>query len=201
MTKYVLVVLLVLATAIAGFGQTQNKARAEAYYHFSKARLLDDQGQASQAIDEYKKALELDPNNSLIYSEMAESYLRNNRLREAVDTAQKAVQADRDNVEAHKLLTTVYLQIIGKANAQQPPSVETINSAIHEFEEIIRIDPTERQSFLMLGRLYQIKGDRDRAADIYRKFLGIEPGSEEGVTALAKLQMDAGNTKEAVELL
>ena len=60
MTKYVLVVLLVLATAIAGFGQTQNKARAEAYYHFSKARLLDDQGQASQAIDEFKRALELD---------------------------------------------------------------------------------------------------------------------------------------------
>src|SRR5438309_4346170 len=206
MNKYLLVFVLAvgfLTTGLAntGFAQTKADSRLEAYYHFSKARLLDDQGQPSQAIDEYKKALELDPNNSLIYSEMAESYLRNNRLREAVDTAQKAVQADRDNVEAHKLLTTVYLQIIGKANAQQPPSVETINSAIHEFEEIIRIDPTERQSFLMLGRLYQIKGDRDKATEIYKTFLGIEPGSEEGVTALAKLHMDAGNSKEAVELL
>src|SRR5205809_294188 len=53
----------------------------------------------------------------------------------------------------------------------------------------------------MLGRLYQIKGERDKAADIYKKFLGVEPGSEEGVTALAKLHMDAGNYKEAVELL
>src|SRR5580765_3102398 len=120
MTKYLLVLLLVFATAISGFAQTTNK-RAEAYYHFSKARLLDDQGQSSQAIEEYQKALQDDPNNSLIYSEMAASYLRNNRLREAVDTAQKAIEADRDNIEGHKLLTTVYLQVIGRANAQQPP--------------------------------------------------------------------------------
>ena len=158
MTKHLLVLVLALAFATSGFAQAKADSRTEAYYHFSKARLLDDQGEPGQAIDEFKKALELDPNNSEILSEMAESYLRNNRLREAVETAQKAIQVDRDNVEAHKLLTTVYLQVIGRANAQQPPSVETINNAIHEFEEIIRIDPTERQSFLMLGRLYQIKG-------------------------------------------
>src|SRR5438876_1083651 len=193
--------LLTTGLATTGFAQAKVPSRTEAYYHFSKARMLDDQGQAAQAIEEYKKALALDPNNSLILSEMAESYLRNNRLREAVDVAQKAIQADRDNIEAHKILSTVYLQVIGRANAQQPPSTETINNAIREFEEIIRIDPTERQSFLMLGRLYQIKGERDKAADIYKKFLGVEPGSEEGVTALAKLHMDAGNYKEAVELL
>ncbi len=201
MTKYLPALLLVLGTAISGFAQSPNKARADAYYHFSRARLLDDQGQASQAIDEYKKALELDPNNSLIYSEMAESYLRNNRLREANDTATKAISIDRDNVEAHKLLTTIYLQIIGRANAQNPPSADTVNAAIREFEEIIRIDPTERNSFLMLGRLYQIKGDRDKATEIFKKFLGIEPGSEEGATSLAKLYMDAGSFKEAADLL
>jgi tetratricopeptide (TPR) repeat protein len=201
MKKYLLVLALALAFATTGFTQAKTDARSEAYYHFSKGRLLDDQGQPGQAIDEFKKALELDPNNSLILSEMAESYLRNNRVRDAVESAQKSIQADRDNIEAHKLLTTVFLQIIGRATAQQPPSAETINSAIHEFEEIIRIDPTERQSFLMLGRLYQIKGDRDKATEIYKQFLGVEPGSEEGVTALAKLHMDAGNYKEAIDLL
>src|SRR5215468_5368042 len=201
MTKYSFVLLLVLATAVTGSAQGQTNTRAESYYHFSRARMLDEQGQASQAIDEFKKALELDGNNSLIYSEMAQSYLRNNRLREATDTATKAISIDPDNIEAHKLLTTIYLQVISRGTAQQPPSAETINSAIHEFEEIIRIDPTERQSFLMLGRLYQIKGDRDKATEIYKKFLGVEPGSEDGVTALAKLHMEAGNYKEAVDLL
>jgi tetratricopeptide (TPR) repeat protein len=193
--------LLVPAIAVTSLAQGQTNVRAQAYYHFSKGRLLDDQGQTNQAIDEYKKALELDPNNSLIYSEMAETYLRNNKQREAIDNATKAIQIDRDNIEAHKLLSSVYLQIIGRANAQQPPTVDTINNAIHEFEEIVRIDPTEQQSLVMLARLYSIKGDRDKAAGIYKQILGREPGSEEAVTALAKLQMDAGNYKEAADLL
>src|SRR5215831_8793860 len=201
MNKLLFGLMLVPALTVPALAQGQTNARAQAYYHFSRGRLLDDQGQPSQAIEEYKKALELDPNNSLIYSEMAESYLRNNRAREAVEAANKAVQLDRDNIEAHKLLSSIYLQTISRANAQQPPSVETINNAIHEFEEILRIDPTERQSFLMLGRLYQIKGDRDKATQIYKELLGVEPGSEEGVTALAKLHMDAGNYKEAADLL
>src|SRR5262249_21428992 len=132
MNNHSLVLVVALAFATTGLAQVKTDTRTEAYYHFSKARLLDDQGQSSQAIEEYKKALELDSNNSLIYSEMAESYLRNNRMREAVETAEKAVQVDRDNIEAHKLLSSVYLQIIGRANNQQPPSADTINKAIHE---------------------------------------------------------------------
>jgi tetratricopeptide (TPR) repeat protein len=201
MTKPLFVSLLVLATAIAGVAQGQSNARSEAYYHFSKARLLDDEGQATRAIDEYKKALELDPNNALIYSEMAQSYARNNRISESIEAAGKAIAIDRDDIEAHKLLSTIYLQAITRATAQQPPSVDTINKAIHEFEEIVRIDSTERTSIVTLGRLYQIKGDRDKATEIFKKLLVVEPGSEEGATALAKLHMEAGNFKEAVSLL
>src|SRR5438105_4197716 len=108
MNKYLLVLLLVPAFAIGSFAQGQTNARAQAYYHFSKARLLDDQGQANQAIDEYKKALELEPKNSLIYSEMAESYARNNKIKEATDNATRAIQLDKDNIDAHRLLTTIY---------------------------------------------------------------------------------------------
>jgi tetratricopeptide (TPR) repeat protein len=201
MTKRLTVVPFLLAFAAAGFAQTPTSAKGDAYYHFSKGRLLDDQGHASQAIDEYKKALEVDPNNSQIYSEMAGSFLKNNRVREAVDTANQAIKIDPNNIEAHRLLSGIYVQLIGRATPQQPPNTETINSAIHEFEEIVRIDPSEEQAFLMLGRLYQIKGDRNRAMTIYQTFLGLEPGSEEGVTALAKLQMDAGNNAEAIGLL
>jgi tetratricopeptide (TPR) repeat protein len=201
MTKRLLVVPFLLAFAAVGFAQTPTNAKGDAYYHFSKGRLLDDEGHAGQAIDEYKKALELDPNNSLIYSEMAESYLKNNRVREAVDTATQAIKTDPNNIEAHRLLSGIYIQLIGRATPQQPPNTETINNAIHEFEEIVRIDSSEQQAFLMLGRLYQIKGDRNRAMTIYQTFLGLEPGSEEGVTALAKLQLDAGNNAEAIGLL
>ena len=103
MNKFLFGLVLVPALAVTALAQGQTNAKAQAYYHFSKGRLLDDQGQAGQAIEEFKKALEIDPNNSLIYSEMAESYLRNNKLREAADTATKAISVDGDNIEAHIL--------------------------------------------------------------------------------------------------
>jgi tetratricopeptide (TPR) repeat protein len=158
--------------------------------------MLDEQGQWNQAIDEYKKALETDPDNSLIYSEIAETYWKHNRVREAVEAAEKAVQVDADNVEAHKLLSTVYTNMVGAAGSQQA-AAEAIDKAIHEFEEITRIDSSERQAFLMLGRLYQVKGEPAKAAEIYKRFLGVEPGSEDGILAMAELQIDTNNSQDA----
>ena len=203
MKKVSMVLLLMLAFTIPSFSQATKSNRTEAYFHFSKARMLAEQGQVNDAINEYKKALELDPNNSLIYSEMAETYLRaqSPRIREAVDAAEKAIKADADNVDAHKILASVYTSMISDSSANAPIAEETVNRAIHEFEEIVRIDSSDQNSYLMLGRLYQVKNDDKKAEEIYRKFLGMEPGSEEGVTSLARLHIDAGNNKEAVGLL
>ena len=49
--------LLTTGLATTGFAQAKVPSRTEAYYHFSKARMLDDGGKAAQAIEEYKKAL------------------------------------------------------------------------------------------------------------------------------------------------
>jgi tetratricopeptide (TPR) repeat protein len=199
---FLVVLLLLLSLGGSAFGQSQaDSTRAQAYFHFSQARLLDDQGQWEKAVEEYKQALALDPNNSLILSEMAETYLRHRMVREAVDAAVKAVQANRNNLEAHRLLSTIYINMLGTTNAQQPAPAEIIDKAVQEFEEIVRIDPAERQAYLMLGRLYQVRNQPARAADVYKTFLGLEPGSEEGVTSLAKLHIDAGNNQEAATLL
>src|SRR5436190_7901322 len=152
--------LVLLAFVSPAFAQTTNNRgaapqskRAEAYYHFSLARLLDDDGEWNKAVEEFKKALELDPNNSLIYSEMAEGYWRNQRAREAVENALKAVTLDPNNIDAHRLLKDIYMMQITRQG--QTPTRQNIEQAIHEWEEIVRIDPTDRQAFLMLGRLYQ----------------------------------------------
>jgi len=199
--KKVLLVLLVVALAVPLQTEAQSKTtRGEAYLHFAKARLAAEQGQFNDAINEYKKALELDSNNASIYAEMANTYLRAQRVREAVSAAQSAIKLDPNNIDAHKILASVYTSMLGDGSGQ-PISQDTINLAIHEFEEIGRIDSSETQSFLILGRLYQAKGDSKKAEEIYTKLLGNQPGSEEGVTALARLQMDAGNNKEAINLL
>ncbi len=182
--------------------QTQEESGvADAYYHFAKARSLDGSGQWEEAIEEYQKALELDPTNSVIYSEMATTYYRHRQVDEAIEYGQRAVRADEDNLDAHELLGSIYTNMLSNAGAGGTVAPEMIDRAIEEFEQIVRIDPNERQSYLMLGRLYRFKNDPERAAQVYRDFLEIQPGSEEGAISLAELQMDAGNVREAVEIL
>ena len=201
--------LLMVALAPSVFGQTtaqtsaaaaaQQTKRADSYYHFSLARLRDAEGRFTEAIDEYKKALDLDPKNSTLYSQMAQTYFRNSRAGEAVAAANKAVEINPDNIDAHMLLSQIYWQEL--ISAKPRPTDVQINSAIHEYEEIIRIDPADPQAFLLLGQLYQIINQPDKAEEIYKKHLNVDPGSEEGVLALADLHVKADDNKGAAAIL
>jgi len=201
--------LLLVALAPSVFAQTtaqtsaaagaQPPRRADSYYHFSLARLRDAEGRFTEAIDEYKKALDLDPRNSNLYSQMAQSYLKNSRVGEAVTAASKAVEINPDNIDAHMLLSQVYWQAL--ISSKGKPSDAQINSAIHEYEEIIRIDPTDPQAFILLGQLYQAINQPSKAEEIYKKHLTADPGSEEGVLALAELHVKAGDNKGAAAML
>jgi tetratricopeptide (TPR) repeat protein len=201
--------LLMVALAPSVFAQTtaqtaaaadaQQPKRSDSYYHFSLARLRDAEGRFTEAIDEYKKALDLDPKDSNLYSQMAQTYLKNSRIGEATAAANKAVEISPDNIDAHMLLSQIYWQTL--LSSKGKPSDAQINSAIHEYEEIIRIDPADPQAFLLLGQLYQVINQPDKAEAIYKKHLKGDPGSEEGVLALAELHVKAGDNKGAAVLL
>ena len=181
--------------------QTPEEAQqAEAYYHFSRAMVLEGSGQWEAALEEYEKALAIDPTNSMIYSEMAAAYFRRRQVDQAMEYAERAIRADADNLEAHQLLSTIYSNMLGQASARGMPP-EIIDKAIEQFEHIVRLDPDGRDAYLMLGRLYRFKNDPERATEVYRDFLKIAPGSEEGAISLAELQIGAGNVEEAVEIL
>ena len=187
-------------------GMTPAEAKkADAYFHFSMARVLDQGQEWDDSIKEYRKAIEISPNDADIYSAMARTYLNQRNREEATKAAQKAVEINPNNLGAHRLLADVYIGTVQtlQNNRQATPATikENFDRAIHEYEEIVRIDPTGREGYLMLGQLYRINDNSDKATEIYRKFLGIEPGSEDGVVALATLSMESDHNAEAIELL
>jgi tetratricopeptide (TPR) repeat protein len=67
--------------------KAKSKQKSDAYYHFSSARLLEENGDFSKAIDEYKKAIQNDPQSPDIYIDLANAYLRHRRVRDAVQEA------------------------------------------------------------------------------------------------------------------
>jgi tetratricopeptide (TPR) repeat protein len=190
-------------TTPAGMTATEAK-KAEVYFHFSMARLFDQEQDWEESIKAYRKALEIDPNNAEIYASMARTYLNQRNREEASKAAQKAVELNPNSLGAHKLLGDVYVAMVNQAIQKQlsPATLkENLDRAIQEFEAIVRIDPDEGPSYLMLGQLYRLSDNREKAAEIYRKYLGIEPSSEDGIIELASLSMEANQFAEAAALL
>ena len=72
---------------------------------------------ATQAIEAYKKALELAPGSPVIPGTAGEIYAKSQRMREAVEQAQATLKADPNNVDAHRLLARIYVRELGDLSA------------------------------------------------------------------------------------
>jgi len=181
--------------------RTKAGNKAEAYYHFSLARLLEENGDFTKAVDEYKKAIQQDSQSSYVYIELANAYLRHRRVRDAVQEVENAIRLNPDNLDAHKLLGTIYVSIIGNEDSNRnPASSEYLKKAIQEYEMICRLDSSDTSSLLTLGGLYRYNGQTDKAIASLTKLLELVPSSENGLSNLAQIYSDQGNLKEAINV-
>src|SRR3984885_14648116 len=185
----------------------QKPDRSAAYYHFGLAHMYEDMATnygrpeyATRAIEEYKLALDADPNSKYLNSGLAELYLRTGRVREAVLAAQEILKTEPNNLEAHKLLGRVYLQSLG--NVQNGgPSEKALQLAIGEYTKIVELKSDDIESRLLLGQLYTLAHDTPKAEEQFKAAQHIDPNSEDVVLNLARLYSDSGDMTHAIAVL
>ncbi len=73
--------------------------------------------------------------------------------------------------------------------------------AIEQYEQIIKIEPDNVDDHLLLGRLYRLNNDLQKAENEFKTAVKLEPDSEEAVTTLAYLYNEEGDTARAGEVL
>ena len=181
--------------------------KAEAYYHYSLGHIYEELVSnyarsefAGKAIEEYKKALEYDPDSSFLNAGLAELYARTGRIRDAVLEAQEIIKRDPKNLEARRLLGRIYLRSLGDLQ-QGTQSQEVLKLAIEQFQQIVLLDPKSVDDHLLLGRLYRLNNDLLKAENEFKAAVQLQPDSEEALTSLAYLYTEEGDGKRAVETL
>src|SRR5262245_62892464 len=112
MKSSVLILLLLLAPVPVwaqppGSSQPSSKS-GEAYAQFLIGHRLAENDDEAGAIAAYKKAMELDPTAADIPAELAGLYLQQNKIQEAMTTAQQALKVEPDNREGNRVLGIVY---------------------------------------------------------------------------------------------
>src|SRR5271154_1104425 len=119
---------------------------------------------------------------------------------EAIAEAEQAIKADPDNPGPHRLLARIYVRNLSEVNAGSAQR-DTIDKAIEQFKEILRLDPRDGQSALWLARLYRFENEHDKAEETLRTILNRDPQNEGALEQMSQLLMDEGRTPEAIELL
>ena len=185
--------------------------RSTAYYHAALAHTYEDmatnygrQEYVTRAVEEYKLALNADPNSNELAIGLADLYFKAGRVREAIQTAQELIKKDDNDLDAHKLLGRIYLRSLGQdqtANSQATPNADMLNLAIGEFTKITALEPKSLEDHLLLGQLYTVKHDSAKAEAQFKAAQAIEPASEDVVLNLARLYAENGDIKRSAELL
>lgn len=184
--------------------------KAAAYYHYSMAHIYEElvgvygrSDLASKAIEEYRQAIQNDPRSDYLTAGLAELYAKTGRIRDAVLEAQDILKRDPGNLEAHKLLGRIYLRSMGDVQGGSE-SQNVLKLAIAEYEQIVKLDTDAGnlvEDHLLLGRLYRLNNDLQKAENEFKTAVKLQPDSEETVTTLAYLYNEEGDSARAVQTL
>jgi tetratricopeptide (TPR) repeat protein len=185
--------------------------RSKAYFHAAMAGIYEDQAVESgrpeyvtHAVEEYKEALNADPGSAELNNALADLYFRTGKIRDAEATARGLLKNSPDNIGAHKLLGRIYLRQLSEAQnavSSASPNGNALDQAIGEYEKIVSLEPTDVEDRMVLGQLYTVKHQPQKAEDQFRIAQSIEPDSEDVVLNLARLYAESGDIGHAAKVL
>jgi tetratricopeptide (TPR) repeat protein len=114
--------------------------------HFYRAQALEDQGDWRKSIEEYKKAIELDPDFARAYVNLGAVLLLHDRIREAESMLTRAV-------EIAPGLALGYLNL-GMCRGTSGD----LDGAVKNFERALSLDPANSEISIELGKAYYLQG-------------------------------------------
>jgi tetratricopeptide (TPR) repeat protein len=194
----VLIALLSAATAAAAAGQQKPDRVAEAYSQFLLGHHLDEIDDETGAIAAYKKAMELDPTAAEIPGELSALYLRENKIQEAMATAEQAVKLSPSNREGNRVLG-----VINAALSESSKGGDNAAKAIKYLETSIAGQGTESDPNVRatLARLYIGAQQYDKAISMLTVLVDEQPGWQDGPLLLAQAYSAAGRSADAIAWL
>src|SRR5438477_3056202 len=114
--------------------------------------------------------------------------------------AQPLLNRNTEDAPTRRLLGHIYLRSLGNSGEGTGQS-ETVNRAVEQFKEVVRLDPTDAESALWLARLYRLQNQHDKAEEVLRVLLKNDPENEAGIEQLTQLLLDEGKSPDAISLL
>ncbi len=177
------------------------------YNHKMLAWIYKTEGRISEAIDEYKTLIQLQPDSLSYYRDLGELYVKNEQIDDAIAVYQKAVDMDPTNKAVQETLDNLlaHTDNIDALIAQREKMVERFPDDLRlrldlaknyfdigEFEKavdqlifITQKDSENKIALEMLGKSYEELERYLDASSTYKKILAFDPKDKKNICNLA----------------
>lgn len=174
-----------------------------------------------EAIDAYKKAIELDSNDAEAYAGLGAVYTLSGRHQDAIESCLRAISIDSECTEAYYWLGLAHHNMgdYGKAieaykrelsiDSQVEEAyialggayveLNAYEDAITAFNNALKIEPNNTFTYNQLGSAYFELGRTAEAYEAFKKAIRIEPNDAKAHGNLGFIHQSLGQYKEAVE--
>lgn len=143
--------------------QAEQATGLEAWELYNKAFSLSSLGHLDEAVRQYEKVIELEPENSDAWNNMGVCYRKMGRLDDALRSYEQSIKADRFSAAAWG----------NKGNCLY--TMGKFTEAIVALNKAIEIDPLNESAWLNKALVEERLGLRAEAATSYRTFIDLKP--------------------------
>jgi tetratricopeptide (TPR) repeat protein len=131
--------------------------------HGNLGRVYQERGLLKKAVDEYKKAIQLNSRDSKGFFNLGSVYEKQGLQPEAVEYYQKSIKLNPEFKDPYFNLANIYTR------------QGLLDDAKREYQKVIEIDPDDFEARNNLGVVYARQGKVEEAVSEWEKVLEIEP--------------------------
>jgi tetratricopeptide (TPR) repeat protein len=145
--------------------------------HYNLGLLLDAEGKAPQALDEFATAVRLAPFNSIAHYFYGDALFKAHRYQEAETELKQAVALAPDvPFDSLSRLAALYLE------------TGQTDQAFSVLERIVKEDPYDSKAHFELGHLLEARGRMEDAVKEYEQGLSLDPANADARSAVRRLR-------------
>ena len=173
---------------------TQDKLKFQALKIIGTALKFQSEGKYNEAISQYVKAIELNPNDTKLHYNIGTAFQANNDFEHAEKAYKKSLELDPNNEKAKTALDLLGKQASDKkvkelsARAVELQNSNNFQEAITTYLAALSIDPHDPFLYYNLGTAYQAAGDLTNAQIQYQKAIDLDPSNQTYVNAVKLLK-------------
>ena len=132
----------------------ENERKAGALAHFIEGMAFEENGEMDQALEAYRKVLNVDPGQSELASRVAALLIQQEDFPQAIDILKDAIKANPNDAEPYRQLAFIYAKYLKK-----------MDQAVDYANRAIALNPRDIEAYQRLVEIEFAAGEEKKALD------------------------------------